>query len=201
MSVTLWLCGLCTSAICDYATAFQVFHCSLFFLPIFFIFLSQFYFSDSLSSSSLCLFYNSLRLLKLLEIQHSLRQTWDPCAKEERGKRRIFLHPSIHLLFYSFRSFTSWLQVLLPPLLPVPLTRPPPTFFSSLLFMAREVPSGYRSTPAHQGAPSPPEVLTKQSGRGKGSSGRQQSQRQPSLLLLGDPHETKLHICYKCVGA
>jgi hypothetical protein len=34
----------------------------------------------------------------------------------------------------------------------------------------------------------------------KGSKGRKQGQTQTLLLLLGIPHEYKLHICYICVG-
>ena len=58
----------------------------------------------------------------------------------------------------------------------------------------RGAPPGYHPAlghlvPAGLGTSSPTEAQPGSPGRGRGSNGRQQSQRQPLLQLLGDPHE------------
>ena len=84
---------------------------------------------------------------------------------------------------------------------PAPLLSALPLQLSSITSQRRGSPFGHHPTlghlvPAGLSTSSPTES---QPGRGRGSNGREQSQRQHLLHLLGTHMKTKLHTCI-CVG-
>ena len=88
---------------------------------------------------------------------------------------------------------------------PNPTLTSPSTITLSPFPQRRGSPLGYHPTLAHPvivglSTSSPTRAQPDSPVRGKGSNGRQQSQRQPPLQLLGDPHEDQAeYLLQTCV--
>ena len=108
----------------------------------------------------------------------------------------FFLRLVLVLIFFFFNN-SFCIFSLLPSHRPLLSSLPSPTPANPSPFVHYPI-LGYQ-VPARQGTSFPAETQPGSPYRGRGSNGRQQSQKQPQLQLLGDHIKTKLHIGYKCV--
>ena len=154
-----------------------------------------------MTSSPQCCLYDFPKVHFVFSIPSYTQELLDPDLAWRFGGFCFF---RFLFLFSTKLKKKFWQQQPLPPL-PITVSQIPSPLPSLLLF--REGKSPTRVSPlGHQFtagllAFSPIEAILGSLDRGRGSSGRLQSQRQSLLQLLGESHEDQVEHLYECVAA